>query len=79
MTLAMPFNARLAHVRHLAGQLPKLLRTTAPPAKVCGRYEAGSMVQVFADKADAGSKGEVVKEAARDAQQSAQRQPWEAA
>lgn len=74
-----PTDVRVARIEHLASQLPMLQRATAPPVEVGGRYDAGSMAQVIADRAEALRRADAAKQGLRDAQQSAQKQSREAA
>ncbi|KAI7844060.1 hypothetical protein COHA_002204 [Chlorella ohadii] len=49
-----PTDVRIARIQHhLATQLPMLQRSTAPPVKVGGRFEPGSVAQAIADRAEA--------------------------
>lgn len=69
-----PTDARVARIEQLASQLPMLQRAAAPPVEVGGRFEAASMAQVIADRAEAQRRADAAKQGLRAAQQSAQKQ-----
>lgn len=71
-----PTDMRIARIEHLATQLPMMQRITAPPIELGGRFEAGNMARLIADRADAGIKAEAAaQQALRAAQLAAKKEP----
>lgn len=70
-TTMPPFSARLAHVQHLAGQLPMQLRPTAPPVAVGGRYSPGSVAEQIVKRGTDAMKAEKAGEQAAQQEEDA--------